>query len=399
LRGVRYVEFSVGGELLDPRFYGVFKSGVAAAARLGVRVRFLLGFNREKIRPVTAPATRSVLGQGPEDIIDIQIEPHLDRLRRFLDSEARRDDLVVGFDVMGSELGYPYTPFLDPAFIDALRILKKDNPNFGVRIHVGEDTYSVSAAEWNSPFVDPYRALLGPGIGTAYELIRLGFRNVRLGHEIGLESRRRMATFLGAGAFGPLLPLRDIEVFSPMVPSEVNLTSNYFLCRSYNAWYWDMACFRLGADIQAERLKAGGARCGTGGAGSLCMDQHPVVPLLKKESKKIPWTDLILLISYGPGGPRTEMSWECWRQTRIVFGTDDSGSIRGLSRWDTEGKVLPNAFTLGGEFCRAIDHGIIDYANVSELAKNSIICSFAQPDLRHQLFQRLFGPLPASCDE
>ena len=45
---------------------------------------------------------------------------------------------VVGIDLFGDELGYPYCPFVEHAFIEYIEDRRnKDNDRFGVRIHCG----------------------------------------------------------------------------------------------------------------------------------------------------------------------------------------------------------------------------------------------------------------------
>ncbi|CAF2684675.1 unnamed protein product [Rotaria sp. Silwood2] len=54
-------------------------------------------------------------------------------------------DWVVGLDLCGDELGHPYCAFLAHEFIGFVQESREKNPNFGLRIHAGE----------NVPFVRP----------------------------------------------------------------------------------------------------------------------------------------------------------------------------------------------------------------------------------------------------
>ena len=46
---------------------------------------------------------------------------------------------IVGIDLFGDELGYPYCPFVTRPFIDFIQHCRESNPNFGVRVHCGEN--------------------------------------------------------------------------------------------------------------------------------------------------------------------------------------------------------------------------------------------------------------------
>ena len=50
----------------------------------------------------------------------------------------RKNDRVVGLDLVGEEDGFPFSPFLHSAFQSLILLCKKRNPWFGVRLHGGE---------------------------------------------------------------------------------------------------------------------------------------------------------------------------------------------------------------------------------------------------------------------
>ena len=150
--------------------------------------------------------------------------------------------LVVGLDLMGDELGLPYCPFTHAKMRALCTLMRAGNPNFGVRVHAGENLPRPSSVPFGTE--DGSEAL-----GAAFELhTRLLMHsitkltdsqagpsvNVRIGHGVAfvcdaanIHHARRSAANLDAFR-------RDLTAFQRMlrqrrVACELNPTSNRML--------------------------------------------------------------------------------------------------------------------------------------------------------------------------
>ncbi|CAF1072778.1 unnamed protein product [Adineta ricciae] len=267
---IKYCEFSVGcGDLsrawvLDvlstfcksKSLAGTFKTLVnngcfpwlkTYCVNQDIDYRFLAGFNRT--------ISKVSKGYSTDDALTFLLElPHCAihrMLREFYNSDNRRPTTlftehvqqlerlkkkayedrnffywVVGFDLFGDELGYPYCPFVAYEFLDFFQEARKHNANFGVRIHCAE----------NVPFIRP--ELPGYRLFVAHMYIvyrcldflkqKLG-HSIRVGHGIAFDILLSIKNYTYRKSSVLVAQMQNARRLLSSIPFEVNITSNFYL--------------------------------------------------------------------------------------------------------------------------------------------------------------------------
>jgi adenosine deaminase len=229
--GVVYAELSVGAGWLSPSHGPTIEKAIAAAeARHGVVFRLLAAFNRKHVDPrIHDSAYLATLAARGDTKLAHTSEPHryarhlreLAELERSLSLAPTLRALVVGFDYMGPEVDRPYTPFLLPEFLAFAAAMRRQNPNFGFRLHLGEGVASSVDAGYvalrlgehyvSCLAAEGYRVRAGHGLGllglaeSAYSRWATRYPRARAKHAAGIDASVRGTTI------------------------EINLTSNFFL--------------------------------------------------------------------------------------------------------------------------------------------------------------------------
>ncbi|UJR17832.1 hypothetical protein I4U23_004731 [Adineta vaga] len=156
----------------------------------------------------------------------------LEKLKKVSESTKYFFQWIVGFDLFGDELGYPYCPFVARPFINFIKNEREKeggNKNFGVRIHCGENV--IFADDNNSA----YRLFIAH-IYIVFRCLRFLQQElkygIRIGHGIAFDrilgqnisqSRHRKSSVL-------LAEMREHANFLfKTIAFEVNLTSNEYL--------------------------------------------------------------------------------------------------------------------------------------------------------------------------
>ncbi|CAF3888310.1 unnamed protein product, partial [Rotaria sp. Silwood1] len=102
----------------------------------------------------------------------------LEKLRKAAKTIPLFYDWVVGLDLFGDEMGYPYCPFVAQPFIKYIQECREVNSKFGVRIHCGE----------NVPFADAdagaYRHFIAH-MYIVFRCLRFLYRKLEYGIRIG----------------------------------------------------------------------------------------------------------------------------------------------------------------------------------------------------------------------
>jgi hypothetical protein len=136
---------------------------------------------------------------------------------------------VVGLDLFGDEMGYPYCPFVAWPFIRYIREQRKKNEKFGVRIHCGE----------NVPFADIDAGAYRHFIAHMYIVFRcLRFlqrklrHDIRIGHGVAfariLSERMNKSTHRKSSVL--LAEMKDhAKHLLKKIVFEINITSNEYL--------------------------------------------------------------------------------------------------------------------------------------------------------------------------
>ena len=133
--------------------------------------KFLAGFNRQNIQTTLVQnqsEALQLLNEAPQLAIHLMLNEisksakrestaendvfyrHLMDLQKIKMVAIENDsfyDWVVGLDLFGDEMGYPYCPFVAWKFIDYVKEQRIKNDSFGLRIHCGENTPFADADE------------------------------------------------------------------------------------------------------------------------------------------------------------------------------------------------------------------------------------------------------------
>ena len=151
LEGVFYVELSVGaGWLAEDRYARALVDGITRAAdEHGVQARLLLGFNRGRVsKEIHNPTFLREMESQLDRKLGPLTEPkffteHVQQLEQAVEVADRTGLLrwIVGFDCMGDEKYAPYAPFLLDAFRGVAGDMRRDQPRFGFRLHMGERSF------------------------------------------------------------------------------------------------------------------------------------------------------------------------------------------------------------------------------------------------------------------
>ena len=268
---VKYCEFSVGcGDLSRPWVFDVLSTFAKSEQLTGtfktlvdrdcfpwlkttdieknIEYCFLVGFDRG-IPPITNAyrADEAILllfdaphygihvmlrefylsdSSKPTIIFTRQVEK-LMKLEEEIESNPHFFDWVVGLDLCGDEVGHPYCPFVAHEFIRFVKEARKQNSNFGVRIHSAE----------NVPFIGPelpgYR-LFAAHMYILYRCIDFLKRrlksNIRIGHGIGFDKLLSIKNYKYRKSSVLVAEMQSTaKSVLKSIPFEVNITSNFYL--------------------------------------------------------------------------------------------------------------------------------------------------------------------------
>jgi hypothetical protein len=154
----------------------------------------------------------------------------LDKMEKNIKKMPSFYNWVVGLDLFGDELGYPYCPFVVRQFIDYIKSRREYNKRFGLRIHCGEN---VIFADDNSA---AYRLFIAHMyiVFLSLRFLRQELKSgIRIGHGIAFEhildensmskSKHRKSSIL-------LAEMRHhVQSLFKEIAFEVNITSNEYL--------------------------------------------------------------------------------------------------------------------------------------------------------------------------
>ena len=234
--GVHYVEMSLGAGWFEGVYLDAILDGITRAEKEhSVLVRLLIAFNREKIsQRIHSPEyLRELSRKGDQKLVHIREPAHytrhltgLSQVKQILTRKGVLKKFIVGFDIVGNEENHPYTPFLLPEVLDFASEMRRTNPNFGFRLHLGEGVSSDNAIGYVS---------LRLGEHYVSELSKTHRFRVRCGHGLGIWG-------LGDSAFERwknLYPImrgpasRRVQENLRIAPVEINLTSNHYLMKGF----------------------------------------------------------------------------------------------------------------------------------------------------------------------
>ena len=226
-----------------------------------VTYKLLAGFGRQNVQsplPTNQNEALRLLYNSPQQAILLMIdeiikskdgntgrqnpqEPfaeHLQQLKVLKENGSHMPafyDWVVGLDLFGDELGYPYCPFVARPFITYIDDRRKGtdglrkNDNFGLRIHCGEN---VIYADDDSPAYRLFIAHMYIAFRCLRFLQRELKKGIRIGHGIAFDrilgttmksSRHRKSCVL-------LAEMREhANYLFKTIAFEVNITSNEYL--------------------------------------------------------------------------------------------------------------------------------------------------------------------------
>ncbi|CAF1171978.1 unnamed protein product [Rotaria sordida] len=268
---VKYCEFSVGcGDLTRPWVFDVlstFSKNSSFTAKFktlvdngqfpwlkmddqtqNIEYRFLAGFNRRILRISNAylpDEAVTLLFEMPHHAIHLMLtEFHradkkrptnlfkeqveqLHRMKEETKSNQSFFDLVVGLDLFGDELGYPYCPFIAHEFLQFIQDAREKNSNFGVRIHCAE----------NVPFIRPNLSgycLFAAHMYIVYRCLDFLKRklksNIRVGHGIAFDKILSIENYKFRKSSVLVAEMQqNARTILPSIPFEVNITSNFYL--------------------------------------------------------------------------------------------------------------------------------------------------------------------------
>ncbi|CAF2268490.1 unnamed protein product [Rotaria magnacalcarata] len=141
---------------------------------------------------------------------------------------------VVGLDLCGDELGYPYCPFVSTKFIEhvnKVRNANDGNPNYGLRIHGGENVAAVNSTLPGYHLFVSHMYIVVLSIQYLQQELKHG---IRIGHGVAFDiilnyneekknqSQRKSSVLMAEMK-------RILKKILKTIPLEVNITSNYYL--------------------------------------------------------------------------------------------------------------------------------------------------------------------------
>jgi len=142
--------------------------------------------------------------------------------------------LVVGLDLFGDEVGFPYCPFTHSRFRAIVSFFRHTNPRFGIRVHAGENVPRPTSAVAGFSEQEGTAAKV---IGQAYELhVRILMASIsdlakdaqlplRIGHGVVFAAD---TSGLSDGFVAAMESFRNLLKDGP-IPCELNPTSNRML--------------------------------------------------------------------------------------------------------------------------------------------------------------------------
>ena len=266
---VSYVEFSVGvGDICRPWVFDVlrcfgsdgtssFRNRDWLAKRLipevSVIYKFLAGFGRHRVelepneisdaersnrflleRPQRAinKMLREIHASknGEDTEIFRKFEADLRKVEQVWEDSKYSHDWVVGFDLFGDELGFPYCPFVTSRFVKFVEDARLRNPRFGLRIHCAENVPLIRPLEPEFRMFMAHMYIVFRGL--EYLVTRLGGKSIRIGHGVAFAWFLQPSRDHDLGRKSSVLA-EEIRALAPIalldVIFEVNPTSNWYL--------------------------------------------------------------------------------------------------------------------------------------------------------------------------
>ena len=215
--------------------------------------KFLAGFDRQKIQSTKfkdQSEALKFLNETPQLAIHLMTEEinksyrkqpitkndifypyitHLDKIENSAAANHSFYDWVVGLDLFGDEMGYPYCPFVIWEFIDYVKNRRQKNRSFGLRIHCGEN---VPFADANSPAYRHFAAHMYIVFRCLRYLQHRLEYGIRIGHGIAFERilNGSMSSLKHRKSSVLLAEIKEHarHVFKT-IAFEVNITSNEYL--------------------------------------------------------------------------------------------------------------------------------------------------------------------------
>jgi hypothetical protein len=139
-------------------------------------------------------------------------------------------DWVVGLDLCGDELGFPYCPFVAKEFIKHVKTQRKWNPNYGLRIHGGENVAVIHSTLPGYHLFVAHMYIVLLSIEYLKQKLLYGIRvghgiafNIIFNYDAPNESSSRKSSVLMA-------EMKELSrKILQNIPLEVNITSNVYL--------------------------------------------------------------------------------------------------------------------------------------------------------------------------
>ena len=166
---------------------------------------------------------------GQESVLFASFVKKLEKLQINAERCQTFYNWVVGIDLFGDELGYPYCPFVAHPFIEYIKERRTRNNHFGVRIHCGEN---VLYADIETPGYRLFIAHMYIVFRCLQFLQRKLKKLIRIGHGIAFERilGKTMSSLTYRKSAVLLAEMRHHarELFKD-IAFEVNITSNEYL--------------------------------------------------------------------------------------------------------------------------------------------------------------------------
>ena len=215
-----------------------------------VNYKFLAGFDRKEIAkpiPNNQEEALTLLYESPQRAIVKMIEEmkksdkkessvlfslFVEKLKKLERNTERRPSFykwMVGIDLFGDELGYPYCPFIAHSFIEYINKPREENDHFGVRIHCGEN---VLYADIETPGYRLFIAHMYIVFRCLQFLQRRLNKRIRIGHGIAFERilGETMSSLTHRKSAVLLAEMRhNAKELFKNIAFEVNITSNEYL--------------------------------------------------------------------------------------------------------------------------------------------------------------------------
>jgi len=159
-----------------------------------------------------------------------KFEADLRKVERVWNGSEFSHDWLVGFDLFGDELGFPYCPFVTSRFLKFVQVARLRNPRFGLRIHCAENVPLIRPSEPGFRMFMAHMYIVFRGL--EYLVSCLGGRSIRIGHGVAFSWFLQPSRDQDVERKSSVLA-EEIRALAPIALSgvifEVNPTSNLYL--------------------------------------------------------------------------------------------------------------------------------------------------------------------------